>query len=209
MPRQRIGGSSVIEVLVIAAVLAALIGIFIRPAGLADTRRARAACMENLKNIGLAARIFAVDHDNLMPGQVLLSRTPQPSQITIADYYRTFSNNLAGVPLWCPSEKRSRPEPSQANVESSNTSYFASLTASMTNAASFQAGDRNLLIDALPAQSGLSIMTRDKNIAWSHEIHNGMGNILASDGSVQIFRTEALRKGYESDRVGTNLWLFP
>jgi prepilin-type processing-associated H-X9-DG protein len=48
----------------------------------------------------------------------------------------------------------------------------------------FLAGDRNLT-NGLPLQEGVLVLTPNRRVGWTHELHDRQGNIAMADGSVQ------------------------
>lgn len=48
----------------------------------------------------------------------------------------------------------------------------------------FLFGDRNLT-NGLAPQDGILVLTPNRPVGWTHELHNRQGNIAMADGSVQ------------------------
>src|SRR3954469_16086285 len=49
-------------------------------------------CISNLKNLAVAAQIFATDNNDLFPGITLLTNFNSSAKFTCADYFRFISN---------------------------------------------------------------------------------------------------------------------
>ena len=79
----RTAAFSLVEVLVIVAVVLALAAVFIRPAGKAPGRAQRIKCVNNPKNVGLAFCIFVTDNNDKFPGALLTSNLTDFSAINI------------------------------------------------------------------------------------------------------------------------------
>jgi hypothetical protein len=203
-------GLSLVELMVLVAVMA-LIAMVLLP--LLGGRHGRAPagrikCVNNLKNVGLAFRIFATDNNDLFPGQVMASNGVELANMDVVKALKYLSNELSTPKiLICPKDEK-RPEATNfASLTAKNISYFASLTAEETNAAMWLAGDRNLLVNG-KAVTGLLALTTNTPLAWSKEMHVEQGDICMGDGSVQQFSNSRLwqsLRGNEQE-VGTN-WL--
>jgi prepilin-type N-terminal cleavage/methylation domain-containing protein/prepilin-type processing-associated H-X9-DG protein len=68
-PRRR--GLSLIELLAVIAILAALTGLVVPVVGLVRTAAQRFACAHNLGQVGAVLMLYANDHDDLLPGSRL------------------------------------------------------------------------------------------------------------------------------------------
>src|ERR1051325_4701646 len=77
--------------------LVVLVGWVLLQPGLAPgkARAQRIKCVNNLKNLALAARIFAIDNGDHFPSELLTNSIASLSAITAADYFRSLSNEIA------------------------------------------------------------------------------------------------------------------
>jgi prepilin-type N-terminal cleavage/methylation domain-containing protein len=100
-------GMTLVEVLVVIGVIAVLAALLL-PALAKSGRSRRISCISNLKQIGLAFRMWANDHDNQMPWQV--SREKGGTLELVADgsvlpHFLAISNELnSPKPLTCSSD---------------------------------------------------------------------------------------------------------
>ena len=138
-------------------------------------------CVNNLKNVGLAFRIYAIDHNDQFPGAILASNNPTFSGIDAATVFKSLSNELS-IPkiVLCPADKNRVSPAHFGNLANTNVSYFASISATTTNSSEFLGGDGNLHSNGKPA-AGLIPLNSNLRLTWSKDVHNGRGNILLVD----------------------------
>src|ERR1051326_3766980 len=66
----RVGGFTLVEMLVVIAIIAILAAMLLPAIVGAKLRAQRASCVNNLRETGLAFHIFATDHNGKLPMQV-------------------------------------------------------------------------------------------------------------------------------------------
>src|SRR5688572_31790782 len=95
--RMKIGsgraGLSLLELMVLVGVMALLAMIFLPYLARSNRPAARIKCVNNLKNVGLAFRIFATDNNDLFPGQVMASNGWH--KVDVVSVYQMLSNELS------------------------------------------------------------------------------------------------------------------
>lgn len=217
---------TLIEMLVILAVLLLLAAVILpRPThnGIAASR---IRCVNNLKQVGLAFRIWAEDHNGKFPMQVSTNDGGAMEFVGGPDTYRIFqvmSNDL-NTPkiLFCPQEtdrwrKRAStfrpviPAGSRDQVlfkSNTNLSYFAGVDAADLHPNMFLSGDHNIT-NGLPIRDGVLTLTTNRPAGWTAGVHVNVGNILLADGSVQSFTTSALREALGHTGTTTNRLAMP
>ena len=209
-PKSRRAAFSVVEVLVMVAVILVLAAVFIRPAG-KPPRGQRIKCVNNLKNVGLAFRIFATDNGDRFPGNLLASNVTDLASITVEQVFGFLTNELSTPKiLYCPKDTERKPAESFTNFSAKNISYFASLTSQETRPQSLLAGDRNILVDGKLAPRLLSLTT-NAVLSWSKDMHNEQGDIAMGDGSVQQMSSSRLQQSLRDalDGVTNDYLIFP
>ncbi len=209
-------------------------------------RRTPINCVNNLKNIGLAWRIYATDNNGLYPWQA--GATARPTSVPtnyatvpgaglgpaqgVAAIYALVTNELSNPRLFlCGSDtKRFQLKTNsfaflmastQTAVRDRAISYFIGTSASEEEPQSILGGDRNLAggpfsadTNTPPSQVALRIpYATATNVAamnsavWTQDIHQGAGNLLLGDGSVQQVRSGHIREQFRDAATssGTDL----
>ncbi len=190
-------------------VVVALVGFFVlRPTGYVKPKPIR--CVNNLKNVGLAFRIFATDNADRFPAEMMLTNGIPLKSIDALRVYLMLTNYISTPDrLWCPSDKGREVASSIGNVGPKNISYFASLSAAEAMPQAFLAGDRNLETNGVTVPSGILAVTNGMELSWSKEIHNEQGNIAMGDGSVQQFSSTRLKQGVRDQGLERNYLAIP
>jgi type II secretory pathway pseudopilin PulG len=207
-------GLTLVEVLVIIAIVAIFAAMFPCSFGNAKARALRIQCVNNLKQTGLAYRIWEGDHSNSYPQAVSGTKGGSIEFITGAHAFRYFqimSNELSTPKvLLCPADNDDRAIAATnfINLNNSNISYFVGLDATEANPQVLLSGDRNLT-NGTPIKNGILELTPISPAGWTAEMQNKVGNILLADGSVQRESTMGLRSTVTNTPSFTNRLLLP
>jgi hypothetical protein len=157
----------------------------------------RIDCVNNLKQIGLASRIWSNEHDKSFSWQVSTNDRGAFEFASSGDVNRLvspLSHQLQSPKLLlCPSETRRSSAESFEQLKNENISYFLGLDASEDNPQMILFGDRNLRALATP-NHGVIVVSPDAAWRWGKDLHIGAGNLGLADGSVQQVTDTGLQK---------------
>lgn len=201
------------EMLVIL-VLAIFLAIILWPANRGMMAR-NLNCINNLKETGLGLKIYADDNNGRFPLQTAAANTNLTESIygdQVFPRYQVASNELGNDPkiLVCPFDATRQAAASFETLNDSNVSYFFNADAIKNfSTNSILSGDRFLQNNGKPVRSGLFVLTTNLNMSWTPSLHNGGGNVLWSDGSVQQTTSDCLRSIIRNQLLATNRLLIP
>ena len=91
----------------------------------------------------------------------------------------------------------------------SSLNYFVGVGAQNTNPNMLLSGDINLKIDGQPVGHGLRSVWTNSAVAWRKPKHDGNGNILLVDGSVERLATSRWPFVLRATGAATNVLVMP
>jgi hypothetical protein len=203
---QRRRGLSLLEVVFVMVTLVLVGGLFL-PKILRPKARAcpRITCGSNLKQIGLAYRLFSNDHNDLFPFAVLkrdggtleFTNSPQVSR-----HFEVMSNELVWPRvLVCPQDRgRTGATNFETALMNANVSYFAGLDADEAKPDLLLSGDRNITGGRL-RDGFLRLLRTNSNAGWTASIHTNAGTIGFADGSAQQATPAELRAALQKQSL--------
>lgn len=167
-----------------------------------------ARCINNLKTVGLATRIFATDNEGLYPWQQSVTNGGTKELLAppwrVAPHFQGMSNELSSPwILWCREDQKRQATTNFATLTDANVSYFIGLDATEESPQSILSGDRHLTVDGANARPGLLTLTSTNQLGFSRQLNSQGGNLLFGDGSVQRAPPAHLN-GYLKAALGTN-----
>jgi hypothetical protein len=93
-------------------------------------------------------------------------------------------------------------------LRNSNISFFVGVDASETNPQLILSGDRNIT-NGTPIKNGILEVSSNQPAGWAAEMHNKVGNVALSDGSLQQISSTGLRSAIENSGGFTNRLQMP
>lgn len=233
--KRRVTGLTRLEVVVVVVATGVL--LFILVAVLSAWRAAGnmakgIMCINNLKNVGLAFRVFATDHDSRFPWQVPANEGGSADSaqrpellwrhfLVMTNAYMRSYNHDSPKYLWCPKDSDKRPaevfQLTSANrnavvfAGNQHLSYFLGLGANTNDwggdsADGVLSGDRNLMVNGKAVGPGSVGLSGGQSLGFNpKQLHGKWGHLLLADGSVQ----EAWSNRVVQATSATNLLLVP
>ena len=207
-------GFTLIELLVVIGVAAVLL-VFLLPAlRIPDGRVNKINCVNNLKQIGLSFREWAVDNDEKYPMHFAVTNDPMMRLVGRGNAFvlwQTLSNELSAPRiLICPDDGQHKAAINfDVGFSDANISYFLNLDADCDDPEMILAGDDNFAVNGKPVQPGILNLSTNTFIEWTAARHHLTGNILLADGSVQTITSAALQAAFRQPGVATNRPVIP
>jgi prepilin-type processing-associated H-X9-DG protein len=204
---------TLIEVLVVIVGVAAILLWLSLPSGpRAGAKAVRINCASNLKQVGLAFRVWDGDNNDHFPMKGITNRfgvMELPNPTNVFRYFQVMSNELNNpLVLICPTDRR-KSSKDLASLKNENISYFVGLDADETQPNMLLAGDRNLVVDGVAAGPGLLTLTSTNQVGWSAKMHNFAGNVGLADGSVQQLTSSGLQRLLANSGTNVNRLAVP
>jgi hypothetical protein len=188
----RRGGFTKWDLLICVVAVTAVAGFLLMPRHGSGAKRN--PCVSNLKQVGLAFRMWSNDHGEKFPmASSALSTNGGTMEFNLTGevwrHFQILSNELNSPKvLACPEDKqRSRTADWRDFTNNSHLSYFAGLDANETQPQSILSGDRNLTSATVKPVKGVLNLTTSDRIEWTGDIHNQEGNLVLGDGSAHQF----------------------
>jgi competence protein ComGC len=196
-----------IELAVVLAVIAALLVMLVPATDRERQQSRRITCIYNLKQIGVAYRVWSNDHGDQFPASTSETNGGWRDLVCLASAstyvwtnYATMANELGQSPsvLVCPTDERKPANTFRDLAANTNISYFSGVNADDTHPQAPLGGDRNLGPGTTqdpeygfsPANGKGNDVIINGPVCWSLKMHSkgrspGSGNIMLGDGSAQ------------------------
>ena len=223
---QRTNALTLVEVLVVIAVLVIAVALILPVLAKAKRKSSRISCANDLKQVGIAFRLWEGDNNDKYPMAVSVTNggaMELTATGNVAACFRVMSNEV-NTPkiLLCPNDASRVWATDFFTLNNSNISYFVGFDAVESKTQMFLSGDDNFAIGGVPVKSGLLELTANTSIVWSSGRHvlpnfpfwtparyKFAGNIGLADGSVQQLITDGLRQALQQTGVATNRLVIP
>jgi type II secretory pathway pseudopilin PulG len=212
---QRNHALTITEVLVVVVMLSLLAAVALAQATNSAADSQRKACMNNLRVIYIANKVWAADNNNKFPAQVSerLGGAKEKAAKGIAfPIFQVMSNEMSTPKiLVCPADvTRSAALSFTTGFDNSHVSYFVGLDADPGDARRLLFGDSNLAVDGKPAKRGLLLLTKNDPVTWTNERHINRGNVVTVASIVQSASGRfSLRQILAETGVATNRLAIP
>lgn len=211
---KRDAAMTLFEVGVVVAVLM-ILAVLILPALRAPERKAaRINCVNNLKQLGLAYRIWGGDNGDKYPMGISVTNGGSMEMVVTGNVVQTIqvmSNELGSIRIpFCPMDRARTNASSFAALTNTNISYFVGVDVTNDlNPQMILAGDGNFSIGGVSVKSGLLAISANSPVAWTSARHGLSGNLGFADGSVQEVSQATLTNAFGRTGVAPNRLAIP
>jgi prepilin-type N-terminal cleavage/methylation domain-containing protein len=205
---------TLVELLVVIAIIIILAAVLLPPLAQPKARAAKINCVNNLKQVGVAYRTWALDNSDKYPAQVSITNGGTMELVLSGIVYPHFSvmSNELSTPkiLVCPDDTARQKSVAttfsstvpagsgytRAFNSDASVSYFVGVDAADTSPLMLLSGDANIGLDGVGPTPGLQSFATNSSVSWYQPRHEKgkKGNIGLADGSVEAFNSKELRK---------------
>jgi len=221
---------SFVDFIMIVVVLAVLAFVMLPLIAKRYAKASKVSCTNQLKQIGLAYRMWAIDNGDRFPMQVAVTNGGVMELIQNGLVYPTYlvMSNELNTPklLICPAESdrrrvvansfdQSAPTGATHTYERSpftndnNVSYFVGVDADGINPTTLLGGDDNFIVNGINPKSGLLLLQTNIPVSWTDKRHKKRGNLLFADGAVTGTTNPGIQTLLINTGIATNRLALP
>jgi len=206
---------TLVEVLVVLVVLAVLVAVFLPALTFRGISSRPDPCYWNQRQITLAFRVWAGDHNDKYPMQVSDTNWGAYELALngdVAGIFCTISNELSTPKdLFCPQDKKRKAAVDfGSEFNRTHVNYFVGIdTDPKSPSKMILTGDDNLLVNANSISSGLLCLSTNASVTWTKARHDGNGWVGFADGNVQRVDSATLQQTFQSVGIATNRLAIP
>jgi len=179
---------TLVETLAVLFLILLLAAVFLPMLAEPQKKSSRIDCINNLKEIGLACKIWEQDYGDKFPYEVSVTNG---GTMEVSDQaWRTFQvmSNVLCTPkiLVCPNDAaRPRAATNFTADLKNHLSYFVGLDGDDSFPLAILSGDDNLPLNGTHVPSGLVTITNYSQLSWIPGRHSQSGYVGFADGSAQ------------------------
>ena len=181
--------------MVVIAIIALLAGLYLPALHKAKAKGNQIRCLSNLRQLGLAFRMFADDNNSQYPMQVARAAGGTKEFVEQGETWQHFLllSNYLSTPklLVCPADRQAVIT-NWTQMTNTSISYFVGVDAKYGNSTHFLSGDRNIAIST-DDDGKVVWLNKGEQVSWTQELHNGSGNILFADNHIEMLNNKELR----------------
>ena len=218
---------TLVEVLAVVFILTVLLAMLLPALSKARKRGGHISCVNNVKQVGLSFRVWAIDHQDKYPREISIANGGTKELAAKEDVVATFqimSNELSTPKvLICPEDADHVFATNFSGAFSAkNISYFIGIDASTNLPHALLSGDSNFESSGMTVKPGLFTVTTNTSIAWNSSRHvavgtrfwffstkTNFGNIGLGDGSVRQLNNSELLDQVHQTGLATNRLAIP
>lgn len=204
-----------VEVLVIIAVLAVVVALLLPWLAASKRIPQKINCVSNLKQIGIAFRLWEGDNNGKYPMVVSVTNGGAMELVAtgnVAACFQVMSNELSTPKiLLCPEDpRRVWATNFSKGFDNSHISYFVGLdVTNEINPQMFLSGDDNFAIGGFPVKSGVLLLPTNAPVTWTAARHKFNGNFGLADGSALQTTNSRLINALIQTGIATNRLVIP
>lgn len=205
---------TLVEVLVVVSIIVLLTAIFLPELAASKRKSSKIDCVNKLKQIGLAYRIWSGDNGDKYPAEVSVANGGAMELAAKGDavlVFQVMSNELSTPKiLCCPNDDEHTCGTNfTTDFSAKNISYFAGLDAKLSDPQALLSGDDNFQVAGVPVKSGVLEISSGTSVGWTAARHKFAGNIGMGDDSVQSMNDSMLSKLVQQTNFTTNRLAIP